>query len=75
MKTIEFKSVVEDNVIRIPEVYRGIFSTPVVVILKESNAEPFSEHQENKKITDKDLIAPCISTKGWKFNREEAHER
>jgi hypothetical protein len=51
MKTIEFKSLVEDNVIRIPEVYRGIFSTPVVVILKESNADPFSSNQNAEPYT------------------------
>jgi hypothetical protein len=75
MQTIEFRSVVENDVIRIPEAYRGAFSAPVTVTLRADRPVTLSAHRKNDRIRAEDVLAPCISTVGWKFNREEAHER
>jgi hypothetical protein len=71
MPTIEFQSVVENDVIKIPEAYRGTFTTPIVVTLRDDHKNAVI----SRRITAEDVLAPCIHTAGWKFNREEAHER
>jgi hypothetical protein len=75
MQTIEFQSVVENDVIRIPEAYRGTFTAPVTVTLREDRPVTLTTHRKKGRISAEDVLAPCISTAGWKFNREEAHER
>ena len=77
MQTIEFQSVVENDVIRIPEAYRGAFTTPIrVMICTDDQPNPKIHHRtKTKPLTPSDFSALHLDTRGWKFNREEADER
>ncbi|MDR1788396.1 MAG: hypothetical protein LBR16_08125 [Treponema sp.] len=73
---IEFEARIENNAIRIPEAYRDAaarFSAPIFITLQR--ASKTLPYQNKKQFSANDVLPPCISTSGWKFNREEAHER
>ncbi|MDR3283768.1 MAG: hypothetical protein LBS97_01145 [Treponema sp.] len=72
---IEFQSVVEDDIIRIPEAYRGTFSAPVVVTVREKRSSRLIPRTGSGPITEANFAALRIKTQGWKFNRDEANER
>lgn len=68
MNAFEFKTVIEDGVIKVPDEYKNKLSRNVkVIILME-------EKIEDAEFSD---FSPSISieTKGFKFDRELANER
>ena len=68
--TIQFESVVEGDVIRIPKRYvKDIPRTVSVTILFEENK------MEPKMLTLDDFSEMKLDTRGFKFDREEANER
>jgi hypothetical protein len=77
MQTIEFQSVVENDVIRIPEAYRGAFTSPIRVMIFSNDMPNPKIHRRTKAkpFTPSDFSALKLDTRGWKFNREEANER
>jgi hypothetical protein len=69
MQAIEFDSVIENGIIRVPEQYREIISSPVRGIVL---TDEVISHSERKKVS---FDAISIDTKGFKFDREEANAR
>jgi len=71
MRAIEFESVIDGDIIRIPQQYIGELRNAVRVILLSADGA----HVEPKKLSAEDFTELRIPTKGWKFDREEANER
>jgi hypothetical protein len=77
MSPVQFESVVEDNLIRIPEKYSGMVSsgTKVMVCSSDSFKEPATHRVGAGALLPDDFTAFRIDTRGFKFDREEANER
>jgi hypothetical protein len=76
MSVIRFESVIEDNMIRIPEEYIGRIPSAVTVTLTLMDAErPRFRPKTKKELPSLDEFPAMLDTTGWKFDREEAHER
>ena len=77
MSVIQFESVVEDNLIRIPEEYVNIIhSGTKVMVRSHNNQQPIRNNRaEAGALLPDDFTAFRIDTRGFKFNREEANER
>ena len=77
MSVIQFESVVEGNVIRIPEKYLNtIYSgTKVTVLSHDSSKRLRSCRAEAGDLLPDDFTALKLDTIGFKFDREEANER
>lgn len=89
MPTVTFDAVAEGRVITIPSEYVGKISGIVSVTAESHTSEPadahiaaFEAHME--AIREERRLRPAslddfndfsFSTKGWKFDREEIHER
>jgi len=75
MEAYEFFATPENGVITIPEQYRRSITSGVKVILLAQ--KPGGEGRRRVKPTRKSdmLLAPTITTNGWKFDREAANER
>ncbi|MDR1965906.1 MAG: hypothetical protein LBQ36_04300 [Synergistaceae bacterium] len=71
MRTIEFDSLVDGDIIRIPEQFRDI-SGGVVKVIVMSSDEPAPKQ---RSFGPEDFNELKIPTKGWKFDREKANER
>ncbi|MDR1786147.1 MAG: hypothetical protein LBR23_06785 [Spirochaetaceae bacterium] len=73
-EAIAFQTVVENDVIKIPDEFQGKFRSPIWIL-----ATPTEQKKRHTKIikpfTIDDFAPPTIKTKGWKFNREEANAR
>ena len=67
MQAVEFKTVQKDGVIHIPDIYKNIISDELRVILLFENLRELKKKGK--------FEAFSISTKRFKFNREEANER
>ena len=67
MQAIEFESLVDDGVIRIPDEYKGQVGKQVKVIVLSEVV--------NEKVAHKPLSAISINTKGFRFDRDEANAR
>jgi hypothetical protein len=72
---IEFQSIVEDDIIRIPEAYRGTFTAPVAGTVREKRNARLIPRTGSGPITEANFAAMRIKTQGCKFNRDEANER
>ncbi|MBF0353209.1 MAG: hypothetical protein HQM11_19420 [SAR324 cluster bacterium] len=68
METIEFETIAQNGTIAIPEQYRDLFPETIRLLV---HIEPLVKNQ-NMSIPFK---AIRISTRKFKFNREEANER
>ena len=75
METVVFESEIIDETIKIPEQYKGVFSTPVFVTITANTQQRIIPCKNSGKITIADFGKPFIHTNGWKFNRDEANER
>lgn len=64
MESLAFETVIRNGMIAIPEQYREKFQELFRIIV---HIEPLTEKQR----TDASFNAARISTKGFKFNREE----
>jgi hypothetical protein len=74
MSLIQFESVVEGNLIRIPEQY--VDQIPSVVRVTIVDAEkPRFRPKIKKEWPNIDEFPAVLDTSGWKFDREEANER
>jgi len=69
MQAYEFKAVVRDGLIHIPEQLYDENLSNVRVILLADTAKEISEPYKNK------FTAMRLKTKGFTFNRDEIHER
>jgi len=69
MQAYEFKTVVRDGLIHIPEQLINEKLSNVRVILLADTVKKVSEPHKNK------FTAMRLKTKGFTFNREEIHER
>ena len=74
MSVIQFESVVEGNVIRIPEQYIDKISARVTVTLVDVE-KPRFRPKSRKELPGIEEFPPTLDTKGWKFDRDEANER
>jgi hypothetical protein len=73
MNAIAFQSEITNNSIPIPEQYRDALPSRVYVVVRApSKVVP---RRKEGAITAADVLSPCLSTVGWKFNRDEANER
>ena len=71
MKAIEFKARTENSVIKIPNDIKNKLQQEVRVILLFDE----KEKREEKRSRKAHFSATRIRTKGFRFDREEAHER
>ena len=72
---IQFKSVVKDGVIQVPEQYRNFLWQDVqVTVLANDFTETLNETYTGRIFAD-DFLELKLDTRGWKFDREEANER
>ena len=69
MQAYEFNTVVRNGIIHIPKQFSDKRLSNVRVILLTDSAKKVSEPRKNK------FTAMRLKTKGFTFNREEAHER
>jgi hypothetical protein len=74
MSVIQFESVVEGNIIRIPEEYIGQIPAMVTVTLIDAEKPRFRPKTIGQLPAIQEF-PPLLDTRGWKFNREEANER
>lgn len=75
MSTIQFEAVVKDDTIRIPEQYRAaIRKGRVHVMLTDAVHEPVDKTRAGTLTLD-DFMELRLTTKGFKFDREEANVR
>jgi hypothetical protein len=71
MGAIEFTSVIEGNIIHIPEQYKNVTgNTARVIITVSEETAP-----KRKVFGSEDFTELKIRTRGWKFDRDEANER
>jgi len=76
MRTIQFETVVNGGVIRIPEQYMDLVPNTVNVTLVPTEQEgPKFRPKTKDKPFSIDEFPAVLDTKEWKFNREEANER
>jgi hypothetical protein len=69
MQACEFNSVIYNGIIRVPEQYRAPLNPTVKIIM-------LFDDRENTPLTPrKKFSAMKLKTKGFKFKREDAHER
>jgi hypothetical protein len=73
-EAIFFNSVIEDNIIRIPEMYKNIFKHRVLVAVEIIDTTSLPA-ESTKKYTPDNFTALKLDTKNWKFDRDEANER
>ena len=77
MRTIQFESVVNDNIIAIPVRYRTKIrsGSKVNVTTTLSSGNPANTKTKAGALSVNDFTALQIDTRGFKFDREEANER
>ena len=68
MHAIEFVSKESNGVIEVPSKYRKDLTKEFRVII-------LLDREKIKKTTTKKFSEPKVKTKGFKFDRDEAHER
>ncbi|MCL2153775.1 MAG: hypothetical protein FWH57_12655 [Oscillospiraceae bacterium] len=77
MRTIQFETIVNDNIISIPDKYRGKIRSgakvKVLTVLPVENID--NPKTKAGALSVNDFTALQIDTRGFKFNREEANER
>jgi hypothetical protein len=77
MSVIQFDSVVEGDMIRIPEKYLNTIHSGAKVIVRSSGDlnYPVNRRAEAGALLPDDFTELKIDTRNFKFNREEANER
>lgn len=73
MYAVEFQAVIENGIVHIPEEYKDLQEKGEVrfVIMYDDS----EQHSINIEKRQKRMSAISIDTIGFKFNRDEAHER
>jgi len=74
---IQFETIIESGVIRIPEQYIKTVSEAVKVTLAPVSEPEIKAEAKSKAgmLSSDGFRALSINTRNWKFNREEANER
>jgi hypothetical protein len=73
---IQFESVVENGIIRIPEQYmKNMPSAAKVTVSLVMRTRPKIKPKTKARPSSIDEFPAVLHTKDWKFNREEANER
>ena len=76
MSVIQFESVVEGNVIRIPEQYIGKIPDMIAITLTDAEKPGFKPKAKREKPSSIEEFSDLkLDTSNWKFDREEANER
>ena len=79
MNTIQFETIVNNDVIQIPDRYRDKIRSGVKVkvftAVPDDNAFSYNPKAKAGALSENDFIALQIDTRSFKFNREEANER
>jgi hypothetical protein len=77
MNAIAFQSVLQNNVIEIPDQYHFDTQIPVLVTitLLADNKPVIIPRRKQGRVTEDNFTALRIDTKNFKFDREEANER
>jgi hypothetical protein len=73
MYAVEFQATIENGIVRIPKEYKDLQEKREVrfFIMYDSN----DKYRTNTEKRKKKMSAISIDTIGFKFNRDEAHER
>jgi hypothetical protein len=76
-QAIQFETVIESGIIRIPEQYVGVVPATVKVTLAPVSEPRIKMGSKAKAgvLSSGDFCALKIDTRDWKFDREEANER
>ena len=76
-QAIQFETIIERGIIRIPEEYLKAISAAVKVTLAPLNESRIKMGAKSKAgmLSSEDFCALKIDTRNWKFDREEANER
>jgi hypothetical protein len=75
-RTIQFESIVENGMIRIPEQYvRQVPSNVTVTLAPASQTRVKFTPKTKEMPATIDEFPAFLDTTGWKFNRGEANER
>jgi hypothetical protein len=73
---IQFETVVDGDIIRIPAQYKGQITASVCVTLMPADEFRLGFRPKTKdKPSSIDEFPALLDTRGWKFDREEANER
>ena len=75
MEAYQFIAKPENGVIHIPIEYKHKIKNTVRVILIEEKPFVFDRDEANARHKSDLLLSPTMSTKGWRFSREQANER
>ena len=75
MEAYQFYATPENGVIRIPDEYTKKITDTVKVIVLEERLQKTDKELSAAQSKNDMLLPPTMSTKGWKFCREEANER
>jgi hypothetical protein len=73
MYAVEFEATIENGIVRIPQEYKDLQEKREVrFVIMYDNSD---KYKTNIKKIKKEMSAISIDTTGFKFNRDEAHER
>ena len=76
MRVIQFESIVNGGLIRIPDEYKDFVSSVVNVTLVPATQERPRFKPKTKEWPDSiDEFPAVLDTKGWKWDKDEANER
>jgi len=75
MQAYQFYAKPENGIIRIPDEYMGKITDTVKIIVLEEKSGKAGHGLTTGRVKSDMLLPPTMSTKGWKFNRDEANER
>ena len=76
-QSIQFETIIESGIIRIPEEYAKTISSAVKVTLAPVSEAFIIEGSKSKAgmLSEDSFSAMKIDTRNWKFDREEANAR
>jgi hypothetical protein len=74
MQAVEFEADIENGIVHIPKEYRDLYEKKEVkfIAIYDNNSNKYKNNAEKQK---KKMSAISIDTVGFKFDRNEAHER
>jgi len=75
MEAYQFYAKPENGIIRIPDEYMSRITDTVKIIVLEERSRKTNPDLTTGRVKSDMLLPPTMSTKGWKFNRDEANER
>ena len=73
MYAVEFETTIKNGIVHIPKEYKDLQEKQEVRFLIMYDSD--GEYKTNTKERKKEMSAISIDTRGFKFDRDEAHER